>query len=77
MRTKYKYLKKKNKSNIINNIYPHNQMNYDGIQVEDEPDFQDEQEYIEALDYYIKNFEKIINNKRARKSKKKRNENNN
>ena len=37
----------------------------------------DEQEYIEALDYYIKNFEKIINNKRARKSKKKRNENNN
>jgi hypothetical protein len=57
MRTKYKYLKKKNKSNIINNIYPHNQMNYDGIQVEDEPDFQDEQDYMdeeEQVNYYNK-----------------------
>ena len=31
---------------------------------------EDGEEYIETLDYYLKNFEEIINNKRPRKSKK-------
>ena len=36
-----------------------------------------EKEYLEILDYYFNNFEIIINNKKARKTKKKINDNNN
>jgi hypothetical protein len=38
---------------------------------------EDGEEYIDSLCYYLNNFEEIINNKRARKSRKKKNENEN
>ena len=57
MRTNCKYDKNEYKTNQVKNIYPHNQMNFDDIEIEDDPDFQDEQEYIEEeqIHYYNQN----------------------
>lgn len=50
---------------------------YEDIKMEFLEKYEDGEDYCKSLEYYMDNFETIINNKRGRKSRKKNNNNNN
>ena len=50
---------------------------YEDIKIEFLEKYEDGEDYCKSLEYYMDNFETIINNKRGRKSRKKNNNNNN
>ena len=65
MRTKYKNTKKVYKSNHTQKIYPHSQMNSEDIQIEEDPDFQNDQ--VRKDEEKIKNYNQpIINDQKER-----------